>query len=114
MFVDECEILDWDHRAPEPKKSRKRRQNARSMSSHKHVEMANDKKTPLRIQDGEFGMLDSITKNSFAHWAILVQIKLHSYLTCVFIDAQTKCSLTKSHALVACNVSILRHHHSPW
>eukprot|EP00534_Pseudo-nitzschia_fraudulenta_P003116 CAMPEP_0201136556 /NCGR_PEP_ID=MMETSP0850-20130426/54946_1 /ASSEMBLY_ACC=CAM_ASM_000622 /TAXON_ID=183588 /ORGANISM="Pseudo-nitzschia fraudulenta, Strain WWA7" /LENGTH=579 /DNA_ID=CAMNT_0047407865 /DNA_START=148 /DNA_END=1887 /DNA_ORIENTATION=+ len=58
MFVDECEILDWDHRAPEPKKSRKRRQNARSMSSHKHVEMANDKKTPLRIQDGEFVFID--------------------------------------------------------
>jgi len=62
MFIDECEILDWDYRAPEPKKGSKPRQNSRDSSSHKLVKMANDQKTPLRIRDGEFGALFSITK----------------------------------------------------
>ena len=68
MFVDECEILDWDNRAPEPKKNSKQRQKTKGSGSHNLVEMANDQKTPLRIRDGEFGMSLSITKVHYTHY----------------------------------------------
>lgn len=58
IFVDECEILDWDYRAPEPKGKKKSKKSTRGLSSHKLVEMANDQKTPLRIKDGEFVFID--------------------------------------------------------
>ena len=67
MFMDECEILDWDYRAPEPKKTSKQRQKTKGSGSHKNVEMANDQKTPLRIRDGEFGMSLSTNKKSIVH-----------------------------------------------
>jgi hypothetical protein len=56
-FVDECEILDWDYRAPKQKRNNNspEEQNFRHESSHKLVEMAYDQKTPLRIRDGDFG-----------------------------------------------------------
>eukprot|EP00536_Pseudo-nitzschia_multiseries_P012785 jgi/Psemu1/309415/fgenesh1_kg.508_\ len=57
MIVDECEILDWDYRAPELKK-RRSKSSTRNSSSHKLVEMSNDKKTPLRMKDGEFVLID--------------------------------------------------------
>jgi len=50
-FVDECEILDWDFRASE-----QNNQNYRHESSHKLVELTDDKRTPLWIRDGDFGM----------------------------------------------------------
>ena len=56
MFVDECEILDWDYSAPELKKTGQDGDKYVKESSHKQVEMAGDKKTPLRIRDGNFGM----------------------------------------------------------
>lgn len=59
MIVDECEILDWDYRAPELKRSKKsKKKNTRGSSSHKLVEMASDENTPLRIRDGEFVFID--------------------------------------------------------
>jgi hypothetical protein len=57
FFVDECEILDWDFRAPEQKKGREDGEDYKLESSHKLVDMSDDKKTPLRIRDGDFGML---------------------------------------------------------
>jgi hypothetical protein len=60
VFVDECEILDWDFRAPEQKKSRQDGEDYILKSSHKLVDMANDQNTPLRIRDGVFGMLDCV------------------------------------------------------
>ena len=54
-FVDECEILDWDYSAPELKNSGHDSDKYVQDSSHKLVEMADDKKTPLRIRDGNFG-----------------------------------------------------------
>ena len=58
LFVDECEILDWDYNAPELKNSGQDGQKYVQESSHKLVEMADDKITPLRIRDGNFGMLN--------------------------------------------------------
>ena len=55
LFVDECEILDWDYSAPELKNSGRDGQKYIQESSHKLVEMADDKITPLRIRDGNFG-----------------------------------------------------------
>ena len=60
VFMDECEILDWDYRAPELKEGGYEEENDRRASSHKLVEMSNDKSTPLRIRDGDFGMLDCV------------------------------------------------------
>jgi len=60
VLFDECEILDGDYRAPEQKKVGQYEQRT---SSHKLVEMANDKNTPLRIRDGDFGMLDCVYYN---------------------------------------------------
>jgi len=58
FFVDECEILDWDFRAPEQKKGREHGEDYRLESSHRLVDMSNDQKTPLRIQDGDFVFID--------------------------------------------------------
>lgn len=58
VFVDECEILDWDFRAPEQKKSRQDGEDYILKSSHKLVDMANDQNTPLRIRDGVFVFID--------------------------------------------------------
>lgn len=55
VFVDECEILDWEYSAPELKESGHDGEKYVQESSHKLVEMADDKKTPLRIRDGNFG-----------------------------------------------------------
>ncbi len=60
MFIDECEILDWDYSAPELKKTGQDGDKYVKESSHKLVEMADDKKTPLRIRDGNFGMFYSL------------------------------------------------------
>jgi hypothetical protein len=60
-LMDECEILDWDYRGVSELSSQKKirtggkRLPVRDSSSHKMVEMARDKKTPLRMRDGEFG-----------------------------------------------------------
>lgn len=56
MFMDECEILDWDFTDPEQKSSTGRREQPTSSNSHKSVEMASDQKTPLRMRGGDFGM----------------------------------------------------------
>ncbi|MGK3752021.1 MAG: hypothetical protein ACI8RD_004325 [Bacillariaceae sp.] len=56
MFMDECEILDWDYNEPEQKSSIGRRGETTSSNSHKSVEMASDQKTPLRMRGGDFGM----------------------------------------------------------
>ncbi len=55
VFVDECEILDWEYSAPELNKSGHDSEKYVQESSHKLVEMADDEKTPLRIRDGNFG-----------------------------------------------------------
>jgi hypothetical protein len=58
-IMDECEILDWDYR-PQGSESTDQtrvdqRQASGTKSSHKLLEMTPDKKTPLRVRDGEFG-----------------------------------------------------------
>jgi len=58
VFMDECEILDWDYRAPELKEGGYDEENYRRASSHKLVDMSNDKSTPLRIRDGDFVFID--------------------------------------------------------
>lgn len=59
MIMDECEILDWDHRSDHSHESgpsgSDRRQASGSKSSHKILDMAGDSKTPLYVKDGEFG-----------------------------------------------------------
>ncbi len=55
VFVDECEILDWDYSAPELKNSGHDSEKYVQESSHKLIEMADDNQTPLRIRDGNFG-----------------------------------------------------------
>lgn len=67
MFVDECEILDWDYRGPESTVMSKSRLSTRGSSSHKLVEMTNDQDTPLRIKDGEFGKSLSFVKGHCLH-----------------------------------------------
>jgi hypothetical protein len=58
MIMDECEILDWDHRSEHSQGSdpsgSDRKQASRSKSSHKIMDMACDSKTPLYVKDGEF------------------------------------------------------------
>jgi hypothetical protein len=58
-LMDECEILDWDHRFQKPKElsqsGSSRREASGNRSSHKQVEMASDNKTPLYVRDGQFG-----------------------------------------------------------
>ena len=61
-IMDECEILDWDfndQRLTEEGHADKR-QARRSKSSHKGVELASDKKTPLWMRDGKFGTSHSL------------------------------------------------------
>ena len=56
-LMDECEIVDWDfseQRLSEEKHSDKRQARG-SKSSHKGVELASDRKTPLFMRDGKFG-----------------------------------------------------------
>ena len=59
VFMDECEILDWEYSAPELKQSKNDIEKYVRESSYKLVEMADDKKTPLRIRDGNFGMFNN-------------------------------------------------------
>jgi hypothetical protein len=54
-IMDECEILDWDFSADSPLHNHQDKQEAsRSKSSHKTVDFASDKKTPLYVKDGKF------------------------------------------------------------
>jgi hypothetical protein len=60
MIMDECEILDWDNRSEISQESGlsgsdDRQEASGSRSSHKILDMAGDKKTPLYVKDGEFG-----------------------------------------------------------
>lgn len=55
-MMDECEILDFNWEATSKTESKWDKTHASGdFSSHGSVEMAKDKKTPLRIKDGEFG-----------------------------------------------------------
>jgi hypothetical protein len=55
-LMDECEILDWDYSEPAVRAKQSGRKTAsKTMSSHQKVEMAPNTKTPLWLQDGEFG-----------------------------------------------------------
>lgn len=69
MFVDECEILDWDYNAPELK--RKSKSSTKGSSSHELVEMASDQKTPLRMRDGEFVFIDEESCIGCTHCALI-------------------------------------------
>ncbi|CAJ1946446.1 unnamed protein product [Cylindrotheca closterium] len=57
--MDECEILDFNWGATRNEESKWDKSHARGdFSSHEGVEFARDKKTPLRIKDGEFVFID--------------------------------------------------------
>jgi hypothetical protein len=106
-LLDECEILDWDHRVEQSQKissgKSQRGQAMGSKSSHKLLEMASDGKTPLYVRDGKHG-----TFQRFPHplnWPCLfapctcasATISVNFFHVCRF-----QCSLTKSHVLGAC------------
>ena len=61
-LMDECEIMEWDHRVEESQEISSarshRRQASGSKSSHKVVELASDGKTPLWVRDGKFVFID--------------------------------------------------------
>ena len=61
-LMDECEIMEWDHRVEQSQEissaRSQRRQASGSKSSHKVVELASDGKTPLWVRDGKFVFID--------------------------------------------------------
>jgi hypothetical protein len=54
-IMDECEILDWDYRPEASTNTWEKTEASGIKNSHKKVELASDKKTPVRVRDGELG-----------------------------------------------------------